>query len=378
MKLSRLWLVDFRSYTELELPLHEGLTAVLGPNGVGKTNLLEAMTLLATLKSFRRAPTESMVRKGADRAVIRAVGERDGREVLIELEVSKGRTKAQVNRQKLARTRDLLGALRVTVFAPDDLSLVKDGPSVRREFLDDLIVALDPRADQVFTDFERVLRQRNALLKGVPGRLDESSAETLDVWDQQFANLGETVLKYRYETLEALLPLVTSSYQELASTEALVVATYTPSWGEGSLADALADGRANDVRRRVSTLGPHRDDIMLELNGFASRTECSQGEQRTLALALRLAGHRLIAERIGEPPLLLLDDVLSELDHDRAHALLATLPPGQTVITSASGLPPDTVPDQILEHRGDATSGVFAPMEPEKPTSATPEQLVAE
>lgn len=378
MKLSRLWLVDFRSYTELELPLHEGLTAVLGPNGVGKTNLLEAMTLLATLKSFRRAPTESMVRKGADRAVIRAVGERDGREVLIELEVSKGKTKAQVNRQKLARTRDLLGALRVTVFAPDDLSLVKDGPSVRREFLDDLIVALDPRADQVFTDFDRVLRQRNALLKGLPGRLDESSAETLDVWDQQFALLGETVLKYRYETLGALLPLVTSSYQELASTEAMVVATYTPSWGEGSLADALADGRANDVRRRVSTLGPHRDDIVLELNGFASRTECSQGEQRTLALALRLAGHRLIAERIGEPPLLLLDDVLSELDHDRAHALLATLPPGQTVITSASGLPPDTVPDQILEHQGDANSGVFAPVEPRRQTSASTKHLAAE
>ncbi len=359
MKLSRLWLVDFRSYTELELPLHEGLTAVLGPNGIGKTNLLEAIGLLATLKSFRTAPTESLVRKGADRAVIRAEGQRDGRDVLIELELAKGKTRAQVNRQKLARTRDLLGALRVTVFAPDDLSLVKEGPSVRREYLDDLIVALDPARDQLLSDFDRVLRQRNALLKGASGRLDESSAATLDVWDQQFASLGEGVLNSRYEILEALVPLVSSSYRELSSSESVLVATYRPSWGEGPLAEALEAGREHDVRRRVSTLGPHRDDIALELDGFASRTECSQGEQRTLALALRLAGHRLLAERLGEPPLLLLDDVLSELDHDRAHALLATLPPGQTVITSASGLPPNTIPDQILEHQGDAASGYF-------------------
>ena len=360
MKLSRLWLVDFRSYTELELPLHEGLTAVLGPNGVGKTNLLEAIGLLATLKSFRTSPTESLVRKGADRAVIRAEGERDGRDVLIELELAKGKTRAQVNRQKLARTRDLLGALRVTVFAPDDLSLIKEGPSVRREYLDDLVVALDPARDQLLSDFDRVLKQRNALLKGVPGRLDESSAATLDIWDQQFAALGEGVLNSRYDVLEALVPLVSSSYRELASSESVIVANYRPSWGEGSLAEALEAGRDHDVRRRVSTLGPHRDDITLELDGFASRTECSQGEQRTLALALRLAGHRLLAERLGEPPLLLLDDVLSELDHDRAHALLATLPPGQTVITSASGLPPNTVPDQILEHRGSLDSGYFS------------------
>lgn len=377
MKISRLWLVDFRSYTELELPLHEGLTAILGPNGVGKTNLLEAIGLLATLKSFRTSPTESLVRKGAERAVIRAEGERDGRDVLIELELAKGKTRAQVNRQKLARTRDLLGALRVTVFAPDDLSLIKEGPSVRRDYLDDLVVALDPARDQLLSDFDRVLRQRNALLKGVPGRLDESSAATLDVWDQQFATLGEGVLNSRYDVLEALVPLVSSSYRELSSSESVIVATYRPSWGEGPLAEALEAGRDHDVRRRVSTLGPHRDDITLELDGFASRTECSQGEQRTLALALRLAGHRLLAERLGEPPLLLLDDVLSELDHDRAHALLATLPPGQTVITSASGLPPNTIPDQVLEHQGDVDSGYFSLVSGAKvpPGSEEAEQL---
>ncbi len=352
MRLSKIWLNDFRSYDELELSLGDGLTAVLGPNGVGKTNLMEAIGLLATLKSFRGAPTESMIRRGADRAIVRAEGERDGREVLIELELAKGRTRVQVNRQKLARSRDLLGALRVTVFAPDDLSLVKDGPSVRREYLDDLIVALDPRADQLLSDFERVVRQRNALLKAAPQRVDEMTRSTLDVWDMQFASLGERVLEARYAVLTELMPLVVDSYERLSASAAVVVATYRPSWGDQSLAAALEDVRETDFRRRVSTLGPHRDDVVLGLNGLASRTEASQGEQRTLALGLRLAGHRLIADRIGDPPLLLLDDVLSELDPDRATALLATLPPGQTVISSASGLPPATVPEQILRYDG--------------------------
>ncbi len=358
MRLSTVWLTDFRSYEQLEISLHEGFTAVLGPNGVGKTNLLEAIGVLATLRSFRRAPTERMVRRGADRALIRAVGIRDDREVLVELELAKGRTRALVNRQKLQRTRDLLGALRVTVFAPDDLSLVKEGPSVRREFLDDVIVALDPRADAVLSDLDRIVKQRNALLKstGAGGggrRLDEAAAMTLDVWDTKLAAAGEHLTVRRENLLADLMPLVSSAYRELSSTDIDVVATYVRSWSGDSMAEALIEAREHDVRRAVTSIGPHRDDIGFTLDDFDSRSEASQGEQRTLALALRLAGHRLITERLGEAPLLLLDDVLSELDPDRAHALLATLPPGQTIITSASGLPPGTVPDQVLEHRGD-------------------------
>ncbi|MDA3038448.1 MAG: DNA replication/repair protein RecF [Actinomycetota bacterium] len=357
MKLSRLWLNDFRTYTNLELPLVDGLTAIVGPNGSGKTNLIEAMGLLAMLKSFRGAPTESLIRKGADRAVVRAEGERDGRPVLIELELSQGRTRAQVNRQRLARSRDLLGALRVTVFAPDDLALVKDGPAVRREFLDDLVVSLQPSADLVCSDFDRVVRQRNALLKNVPMRngrpaLDDTTSATLDVWDQQFAALGEQVLELRYEVLADLVPLVGESYVQLAGRSAEVIANYRASWGNGSLAAALDHERLNDLRRKTSTVGPHRDEISVYLNGFASRTEASQGEQRTLALALRLAGHRLVSERIGEPPLLLLDDVFSELDETRSRALLDSLVSGQTIITTASELPPGTVPDQMLRHTG--------------------------
>ncbi len=365
MRLHTVWLTDFRNYETLEISLDRGFTAILGANGVGKTNLVESLALLATLKSFRRAPTDSLVRKGCDKAVIRATGERGGREVLIELELAKGKTRAQVNRQPLKRTRDLLGALRVTVFGPDDLSLVKEGPAVRREFLDDLILALDPTADGVLSDLDRIVKQRNALLRqlsqaargrrsgGEPGA-DEAAGLTLDVWDSKLAAAGEHLTIRRENLLADLMPLVTASYRELSDSDVDVVATYVRSWTTDTMAPAIAAARDDDVRRGSTSIGPHRDDVGLSIDGFDSRTECSQGEQRTLALAMRLAGHRLLAERLDEPPLLLLDDVLSELDPDRARALLASLPPGQTVITSAQGLPPDTVPDQVLEHRGGA------------------------
>ncbi len=352
MILERLWLHDFRSYEEVSLPLSEGLTAIVGPNGCGKTNLLEAVSLLATLKSFRGSSSEHLIRRGADRAIVRGLGSRDSREVLIELEVGRGRTKAQVNRQRLQRSRDLLGALRVTVFAPDDLSLIKSGPSLRREYLDDLIVALDPRADALLSSFERVIKQRNALLKSAKvyraSDLDTSTAGTLDVWDEQFAVLGDQLLDRRYALLEELVPLIVDGYCRLAGRDTDIVATYRPSWAEPSLEAALVGARDLDLRRRVSTVGPHRDELSIALDGFDSRTEASQGEQRTLALALRIAGHRLVSERIGEPPLLLLDDVLSELDADRARALLDTLPPGQTIITSAQEIPAASQPDSVL------------------------------
>lgn len=352
MLLKTVWITDFRSYGELKVDLDPGFTAILGPNGVGKTNLLEAIYLLATLKSFRGSPTESMVRRGSGSAIVRAMGVRDDREVLVELELAKGRTKAQVNRQKLKRTKDLLGALRVTVFAPDDLALVKEGPGVRRDFLDDLLVAMDPQADAVLSDLDRILKQRNSLLRQCGGRLDEGTGFTLDVWDSKLVSCGEHLTVRRENLLHDLMPLVAESYRTLSSETTEVVATYVRSWATDSMADAVAAARSLDVRRGVTTVGPHRDDVGLSLDDFESRTEASQGEQRTLALALRLAGHRLLSERLGEPPLLLLDDVLSELDHARARALLDSLPPGQTVITSASGLPPGTVPDQVLRHNG--------------------------
>ncbi|MDH3296440.1 MAG: DNA replication and repair protein RecF, partial [Acidimicrobiia bacterium] len=241
-----------------------------------------------------------------------------------------------------------------------DLALVKDGPSVRRDYLDDVVVAIDPRADALFREWDRILKQRNALLRQVqgsqPDRLDESTTVTLDVWDDKFNTVGTAVARERESLVERLQPLLQDSYSLLAAAGPAddgadgqnVRAVYVRTWGSEPLAAAVAAARRDDLRRGVSTVGPHRDELELTLNDLASRTEASQGEQRTLALALRLAAHRLVTETIGEPPLLLLDDVLSELDVHRADALLAHLPPGQTVITSATELPPATNPDRVL------------------------------
>lgn len=353
MRITRLWLTDFRSYETLELSLDAGLTAVVGPNGVGKTNLLEALGLLATLKSFRGVPTDSLVRRGADVAVVRAEGIRDDREVLIEVELGRRRTRAQVNRQRLRRARDLLGALRITVFAPDDLALLKEGPALRREYLDDLAVALDPAFDASLRELDRIVKQRNALLRQSHGRLDEAAAMTLDVWDTKLASVGDTITARRESLVASLVEPVAEAYAQLAGTPVDLGAVYERSWSAESMASALDQARIDDVRRGVTTVGPHRDELVLTLDGFHSRTEASQGEQRTLALALRLAGHRMVTDRLGEPPLLLLDDVLSELDDDRARALVAHLPPGQTVITSATDLPSPATPDRLIRMGAD-------------------------
>ena len=348
MKLTRLWLHDFRSYDSLNLELHPGFTALIGSNGIGKTNIVEAISLLSTLKSFRGAPTESVIRRGATSAVIRAEGIRDGREVLIELQLGGGKSRAQVNRQKLQRSKDLLGALRVTVFGPDDLALIKEGPSIRRNYLDDLLVTLDPAADRLVSDMAKILKQRSALLRSSRGKLDESASVTLDVWDTKLADRGTLLTNKRQELLDDLVGLTTSSFEVLAGQRTDIGLVYQRSWSQPTLIEALTEARDHDVKRSVTSVGPHRDDVILTIDGFASRTQASQGEQRTLALALRLAGHRLITDRLGEPPLLLLDDVLSELDPHRAARLFEHVPDGQTILTSASELPPETNPDRVL------------------------------
>jgi len=333
------------------------LTVLLGDNGQGKTNVLEAIGWLATLASFRGAPTEAMIRQGAERAVIRAEGEREGRALLIEAElVASGRNRVLVNRQPLKRARDLLGVLRVTVFAPDDLVLVKGGPAERRRYLDDALVASHPRYDALRGEVDKVLKQRNALLKGVNGRLDETAAFTLDVWDAKLAESGGALASARQNLLARLSPVLSQTYDAVAHGPAEITAGYVAEWAGAGLAEALAAARADDVRRGVSTVGPHRDDIDLMIGGLPARTHASQGEQRSLALALRLAAHHVITEVTGSAPILLLDDVFSELDPDRSDALLANLPVGQTVLTSASGLPPKADPELILQ----ITNGTIA------------------
>jgi len=349
VRLDRVWLSDVRSYSGAEVRLAPGLTALLGDNGQGKTNVLEAVAWLATLSSFRGAPTEAMVRRGSDRAIIRAEGEREGRPILIEAElVASGRNRVLVNRQPLKRARDLLGVLRVTVFSPDDLELVKGGPGERRRFLDDALVASHTRYDALRSDVDRILKQRNALLKGAGGRLDESAAFTLDVFDAKLVESGGALASARQNLLARLVPVLTEAYEAVAHGSADIGATYQAEWAGVGLAEALVASRRDDLRRGVSTVGPHRDDVVLDISGMPARTHASQGEQRSLALALRLAAHRVVTEVTGSSPVLLLDDVFSELDPERSQALLANLPDGQTLLTSASGLPPGARPDLVL------------------------------
>ncbi|MCU1357073.1 MAG: replication and repair protein RecF [Acidimicrobiales bacterium] len=358
MHLRRLWLTDFRGYREVDVSFDAGLTAVVGPNGHGKTNLLEAIAYLATLGSFRGAPTDALIRVGAERAVVRAEGEREGRTLLLEAElVAGGRNRAQLNRQPLRRARDLLGALRVTVFSPDDLALVKGGPGERRGYLDDTLVALHPRYDQARTDLDRILRQRGALLKQAGGRLNAEIELTLDVFDAKLVTAGEALAAARQELVAELEPLLGDAYDRVARRSAEVHATYEPPWMADGLAAALVAARRDDLRRGVSTVGPHRDDIDLVIGGLPSRTHASQGEQRSLALALRLAAHEVVTRRTETPPVLLLDDVFSELDPDRSDALVESLPAGQTVLSTAGALPHGAIPGSILR----VTDGVVTP-----------------
>lgn len=349
MRVDRLWLSDFRCYQTVDFEPAAGITLIGGGNGQGKTTLLEALGWLATTTSFRGAPDMALVRAGCERAIARAEVERDGRTQLVEAEIAAaGRNRIQVNRQRLARNRDLLGTLRVTVFAPDDLELVKGGPGERRRLLDDLLVAMSPRYEAVRSDYERVLRHRNSLLRG--GLRGPDDASTLEVWDDQLVRAGAELVRARLKLVDRLAPAAAVAYDRLASAPATVTAVYEAEWMEGVvvmeapaiediLRAALERIRRREVERGVTLAGPHRDEWRLRISGFDARLQASQGEQRSLALALRLAGHSVVTEVVGEAPVLLLDDVFSELDADRTAALVTHLPAGQALITSAGVVP---------------------------------------
>ncbi len=347
-----LQLTDFRNHRSTEIELFDGLTAILGENGQGKSNLIEAIGWLAGIGSFRGAPDDALISVGADSAVLRAsIESDDGRSQLIEAEIPRiGRNRIQVNRQRLQRSRDLLGVIRVTVFSPDDLSLVKGGPALRRRWLDDALVGRQPRHDSLRSDLERVLKQRNALLRSAGGRLDADAEFTLDVWDSKLADIGDALRNARLELLHEIAPRLSASYDSVARESALVTANYASSW-QGALGDALAGSREIDVRRGVSTIGPHRDEVEFGIGGVPARTHASQGEQRSMALAMRLAVDAVVREA-GWKPVLLLDDVFSELDPGRAGALLEALPEAQRLLTAASGLPKGSLPDHVLRVDG--------------------------
>jgi len=393
--LRRLALTDFRSYAAVDLSLEPGVSTLIGANGQGKTNVVEAVGYLATLSSHRVASDAPLVRHGAERAILRGAVTSAERDSLVEIEINPGRAnRARLNRTPVPRPRQVLGVLRTVLFAPEDLSLVKGDPEQRRRYLDDLLVARAPRYAAVRGDYERVLRQRTALLKSLrgrpwarqfagagrpapgprPGSPDEefsgesvgdgategSAATTLDVWDEHLATKGAELLAARISLTGALRPLVTQAYTAVSGESATASIAYRQAFsinipgqrnGAGAadrpepepdaeklaawLREALALARAEEIERGVCLVGPHRDELELRIGDLPARGYASQGESWSAALALRLAAFELLREA-GDDPVLLLDDVFAELDSGRRERLAAVAAGAEQVIVTAA------------------------------------------
>jgi DNA replication and repair protein RecF len=383
---THLSLSDYRSYESVELSLEDGVSALIGPNGQGKTNLVEAIGYVASLSSHRVPTDAPLVRFGAPRAVVRTSIARAGRQSLVELEIIPGSAnRARLNRAPVARPREVLGLLRTVLFAPEDLGLVKGDPDGRRRFLDDLLVARAPRFAGVRSEVEKVLKQRNALLKsaGATIRSGRGDVRTLDVWDAHLAAVGGELLAGRLHLAHLLAPLVTRAYREVSGGQGTAVIGYRSSLGEditpelpqversrellsARLLEALAKSRPKELERGVSLVGPHRDDLVLSL-GFEdgsgrpapAKGFASHGESWSYALALRLASYELLrADTSGDgdgEPVLILDDVFAELDSGR-RARLAELVAGaeQVLLTAAVA---EDVPEALLGARIDVMAG---------------------
>ncbi len=377
MHVAHLSVVDFRSYEQAQVPLGPGPTTLLGSNGQGKTNLVEAVGYLATLSSHRVAQDAPLVRMGAERALLGAAIEQHGRRTLAELEILPGRAnKARLNRSPLPRPRELLGTLRAVLFAPEDLALVKGDPSERRRFLDELLVARQPRWAGVRADYDRIVRQRNALLKSAAPQLrgerrgarrgvrapdpagfgeeEALAAHTLEVWNDQLATVGAQLLYARLRLLRDLRPFLTEAYEVVSDESAQAGAVYRTSLGEDAaeriaagevpeheelhaqLHAAIASRRREELERGVTLVGPHRDEVLLSLGELPARGYASHGESWSLALGLRLAAFQLLRRDLRQDPVLMLDDVFAELDEGRRGRLASLIADAEQVVITAA------------------------------------------
>jgi DNA replication and repair protein RecF len=383
MHVAHLSLADFRSYARAEVPLDPGVTAFVGPNGHGKTNLVEAVGYLAALGSHRVASDAPLVRLGAERAVVRAQVVQGDRQQLVELEINPGRAnRARINRSSQVRPRDVLGIVRSVLFAPEDLALVKGDPGERRRFLDELATARTPRLAGVRADYERVLKQRNTLLKsaalarrhgsraaaGPGGRTGGADLSTLDVWDQHLARAGAELLAQRLDLVASLQPLADKAYEQLAPGGGPVGLDYRGSMGDdlmagatdredlyGRLLEALGESSRQEIERGVTLVGPHRDDLVLRLGPLPAKGYASHGESWSYALALRLASYELLCAD-GREPVLVLDDVFAELDTRRRERLAELVAPGEQVLVTAAV--DDDVPGVLVGTRFSVESGM--------------------
>ncbi len=354
MGLHELTLRNFRLFRELTFePDPDAITVLISQNGTGKTSVLEAVYALATASSFRTSAASDMIRNGDSVAEVHGVVYQRERRVQVDLTLTRGMrntTKRMlVNGQRPASRAALAEALPLTVFTPEGVDVIRGGPEHRRNFLTTLLTDMEPLIADVIERFARVLSQRNALLRGLEGMRPSASQQSeLELWTIDFCAVSAELLAHRRTMVESLAPLIASFYRELSDSDSDVGITYEPSWS-GELQDALAASFDDDRYRGYTTVGPHRDDLGVSLEGRDARRQASQGEQRSLALALRLAGHELVRQHRGIDPVLLLDDVFSELDPLRSHRLLGLLPTGQTLVTTASPLPGALIPAAVID-----------------------------
>lgn len=374
MYVQHLSIADFRSWARADLAFDPGVSVLVGPNGQGKTNLLEAVGYLATLSSHRVALDAPLIRAGAERAIVQTAVVSEGRQLVLEVEILPGRAnKAKLNRSPLPRPRDLLGGLRTVLFAPEDLAIVRGDPSERRRFLDDVLVQRTPRLAGVRADYDRVLKQRGALLKtaGLAKRAGKSGdLSTLDVWDGHLAEHGAQLLEARLQLVHALTPYAVDSYARLAPSSGQLALRYVSSIEnalgndtavipelsvlQAALLAELARVRPQEVERGVTLVGPHRDDVEVRLNDLPVRGYASHGEGWSAALALRLACYDLLSAE-GAEPVLILDDVFAELDLTRRDQLATIAGKAEQVLISAAVV--SDVPDVLSGARYDVMDG---------------------
>ena len=407
MHVAKLSLTDFRSWGQVDVDLDAGATAFVGPNGQGKTNLVEAVGYVASLSSHRVSTDAALVRAGAERAIVRLQAVRGERTTLVELELNPGRAnRAQVNRAPVRRARDVLGILRTVLFAPEDLSLVKGDPDGRRRFLDELTVQMAPRMAGVLSDHERVLRQRGALLKSAAGARrgrGEVDLRTLDVWDARLAELGAQVLVQRIALVDELRPHVARAYEQVSDGQGVAMLGYRSSLEESAsggtdesssesssavagvphlgatvdlveaqLLEAMSRLRSREIDRGVNLVGPHRDDLVLRLGELPAKGYASHGESWSYALALRLGSFELLTHgsagtgqgdgyagwEDGSEPVLILDDVFAELDTRRRGRLAALVAGAEQVLLTAAVA--EDVPEELDGARVDVFEGRVA------------------
>lgn len=350
MYVRHLALHDFRSWTSVDLELSPGRTVFVGSNGFGKTNLVEALWYCATLGSHRVGTDAPLVRAGAERALVSTIVVNEGRELAVDIEIAAGRAnKARLNRSPVRSTREVLGAVRAVLFSPEDLALVRGDPSERRRYLDELATVRRPAIAGIRADYEKVLKQRTALLKSAAGsrfRGDRGVLETLDVWDGHLAAHGAALMAARMDLVNQLAPEVEKAYQLLAPASRPAAISYRPSidledheadteYLEAALLAGLARRRDAELDRGVCLVGPHRDDLELRLGDQPAKGFASHGESWSMALSLRLAAYELLRAE-GSEPVLLLDDVFAELDNARRKALAGVAASAEQVLITAA------------------------------------------